>query len=61
MAVFRKCSICGNKVLEHTLCECEIAKKKEYYNRYKNNRTDKKEQQFYTSNNCELFPKKRTL
>ncbi|AJA49540.1 hypothetical protein CPAST_c34790 [Clostridium pasteurianum DSM 525 = ATCC 6013] len=49
MATYRKCGVCGKKVLEHTECECEIAKKKEYYNKYRKNRTDIKEQKFYRS------------
>lgn len=54
MPIYRKCSECGKKVLEGTLCQCEVNKRKESYKRYKSKRLQDKEererQKFYTSN-----------
>jgi len=53
MPVYRKCTVCGRKVLDGTLCKCEEQKKKDSYKDYKRRRMlDKQEkdrQQFYSS------------
>lgn len=52
MPVYRKCTECGKKVLEGTLCKCEIEKRKESYRDYKHRRLQDKEekerQKFYS-------------
>ncbi len=53
MPVYRKCTQCGKKVLEGTLCQCEVNKRREGYRRYKDRRLQDKEererQKFYSS------------
>ncbi|AJE10162.1 hypothetical protein [Clostridium botulinum] len=49
MPIYRKCTECGKKVLEGTLCKCEEKRRKERYKEYRMNRNDKKEQSFYSS------------
>ncbi|WP_242950417.1 hypothetical protein [Clostridium botulinum] len=52
MPVYRKCTECGKKVLEGTLCKCEIEKKKQSYKEYKRRRMEDREekvrQKFYS-------------
>lgn len=54
MAIYRKCTQCGKKVPEYTLCKCEEKKKLNNYKDYKRRRMmDKEErerQAFYTNN-----------
>lgn len=53
MPVYRKCTECGKKVLESTLCKCEEKKKLQSYKNYKARRMkdlkEKECQQFYSS------------
>lgn len=53
MAIYRKCTQCGKKVLEYTLCQCEVRNTKERYKEYKYRRMQDKEekerQKFYSS------------
>lgn len=53
MPVYRKCTQCGKKVLDGTLCVCEINKKrknyKDYKERLKQNETESKLIDFYHS------------
>lgn len=50
MPLYRLCSACGKKVAYGTKCNCEIKEQKESYKHYKSNRTDTREQEFYSSN-----------
>ncbi|WP_097025411.1 HNH endonuclease [Clostridium peptidivorans] len=54
MAIYRKCTQCGKKVLEGTLCQCEVKNRKEKYKEYKHRRlqdnAEKERQKFYSSN-----------
>ncbi|NMM65486.1 hypothetical protein HBE96_23185 [Clostridium sp. P21] len=54
MPIYRKCTECGKKVLEGTLCQCEQDKKRKSYLDYKRRRMKDKEekerQKFYSSN-----------
>lgn len=53
MPIYRKCTQCGKKVLQGTLCICEQRKKLESYRDYKRRRMKDKEekerQEFYVS------------
>lgn len=49
MPLYRKCSICGNKVLANTKCKCEIKRDKHRYIEYAKHRQDKDAQKVYTS------------
>lgn len=49
MPLYRLCSVCSKKVEYGTKCNCEIKEQKENYKHYKSNRTDIKEQEFYSS------------
>lgn len=49
MPLYRLCSVCGKKVAYGTKCNCEIKEQKENYKHYKDNRTDAREQEFYSS------------
>lgn len=53
MPVYRKCTECGKKVLEYTLCKCEEKKKLDSYKDYKRRRMmdkgEKERQKFYSS------------
>ncbi|WP_238899452.1 hypothetical protein [Clostridium sp. YIM B02500] len=49
MAMYRLCSVCGNRVTYGGKCKCEVNERKEKYKHYKENRTDKREQEFYSS------------
>lgn len=53
MPVYRKCTECGKKVLEHTLCQCEEKKRLDSYKDYKRRRMmdkyEKERQKFYSS------------
>lgn len=49
MPLYRVCSVCGDKVAYGTRCDCEMKEQKEKYRYYKDNRTDAKEQKFYSS------------
>ena len=53
MAVYRKCTQCGKRVLQNTLCKCEEKKKLDSYKDYKRRRMmdkDEKERQRFYSN-----------
>lgn len=53
MPIYRKCTECGKKVLQGTLCKCEEQKKRESYRDYKRRRmqdeAEKERQRFYSS------------
>ncbi len=53
MPIYRKCTECGKKVLEYTLCQCEQDKKRKSYLDYKRRRlqdkAEKERQKFYSS------------
>ena len=51
--LYRVCNICGKRVPYRTKCECELKQQKERYKTYKNNRTDTREQKFYSSKEWE--------
>lgn len=53
MPVYRKCTQCGIKVLDGTLCNCEVQNRKNNYKQYKYKRLqdddEKERQKFYSS------------
>ena len=49
MALYRLCSVCHKKVPYGSRCNCEIKEQKNKYRTYQKNRTDKREQKFYQS------------
>lgn len=55
MPVYRKCTVCGKKVLEGTLCICEQKKKLYSYRDYKRrrmqNKSERERQKFYSNKN----------
>lgn len=49
MAIYRKCSQCGKKILQGQQCECRKDRYKEYNKRVRYNKDNKKYNDFYNS------------